>query len=173
MQAPGFDNYPLLKCIQANVSGEKMHRPNIQTAITGTQNRRILSGSLLSRPAAKKNAKNETARIQNQGEKRLSTKPPAIAAKPVALELLILRKAKTSPGPSKATKIAATVLRTPRRIVTDLLPESLSSKLRFRSVHNRAVSSCASIKHRDELIGSVVCSSQLHRAQTICSNSVA
>ena len=116
--------YPLLKCIQANVSGEKMHRPNIQTAITGTQNRRILSGSLLSRPAAKKNAKNETARIQNQGEKRLSTKPPAIAAKPVALELLIGQRAETSPA-SRATNTAATALRTPRIVVTGLPPGSL------------------------------------------------
>ena len=99
-----------------------MHRPNIQTAITGTQNRRILSGSLLSRPAAKKNAKNETARIQNKGEERPSRKPPATAAKPVALVLLMPQRAAISPGPSRATNMAATALMTHRRVVTGSPP---------------------------------------------------
>jgi len=110
-----------------------MHSPNIQTAITGTQNRKILRGLLLSRLAAKNNAKNDTARIQNQGEKRLSAKPPATAAKPVALELLIPRKARTSPGPSTPTKIAATVTRMPRRVVTDLPPRIAKLEILLRN----------------------------------------
>jgi hypothetical protein len=101
-----------------------MPSPSIEIAVTGVQNKRILSDLLLSRLAAKNKAKNETARIQNKGEKRLSRKPPATAAKPVALELLIPRRAKISPGP-RATNIAATALRTPRRVVTGLPPGSL------------------------------------------------
>ena len=113
--------YPLLKCIQTNVKREKMPSPTFEIAVTGVQNRRILSGLLLRRLAAKNKAKNETARIQNKGEKRLSRKTPATAAKPIALELLIPQRAETSPGPSRATNIAATALRTPRR-VTGLPP---------------------------------------------------
>jgi hypothetical protein len=108
--------YPLLKCIQTNVKREKMPSPTIEIAVTGVQNRRILSGLLLRRLAAKNKAKNETARIQNKGEKRLSRKPPATAAKPVALELLIGQRAETSPA-SRATNIAVIALRTPRRLV--------------------------------------------------------
>ena len=100
-----------------------MPSPSIEIAVTGVQNRRILSGLLLSRLAAKNKAKNETARIQNQGEKRLSIKPPATAANPVALELLI----KTSSGPSRPTNIAATALRTPRKVVTGSPPGFLRS----------------------------------------------
>src|SRR5271167_4916285 len=100
-----------------------MPSPSIETAVTGVQNRRILSGLLLSRLAAKNKAKNETARIQNKGEKRLSRKPPATAANPVALELWRA----TSPGPSRAKNIAATALRMPRRVVTGLPPGSLRS----------------------------------------------
>jgi len=48
-----------------------MPSPSIKTAVTGVQNRRILSGLLGSRLAAKNKAKNETARIQNKEEKRL------------------------------------------------------------------------------------------------------
>jgi hypothetical protein len=106
---------------------EEMPSPSIEIAVTGVQNRRILSGLLRSRLAAKNKAKNETARIQNKGEKRLSRKLPATAAKPVALELLIPQRAKISPGPSRATNIAATTLRTPRRVVTALPPGSLRS----------------------------------------------
>jgi hypothetical protein len=104
-----------------------MPSPSIEIAVTGVQNRRILSGLLLSRLAAKNKAKNEKARIQNKGEKRLSRKPPTTAAKPVALELLIPQKAETSPGPSRAPNIAANALRTPRRVVTSLPPGSLRS----------------------------------------------
>jgi hypothetical protein len=58
---------------------------------------------LLSRLAAKNKVKHETARIQSRGEKRFSRKPPATAAMPVALELLIPRRAKTRLGhPSPA-----------------------------------------------------------------------
>ena len=120
---PVVTSYPLLKFIHANMNREKVLIPSIEIAITGVQNRRILSGLPLSRPAAKNKAKNETARIQNKGEKRLSTKPPATAAKPVALELLIPRRAETSPGPSRATNIAATALRTPRRVATGSPPD--------------------------------------------------
>jgi len=94
-----------------------MPSPSIEIAVTGVQNRRILSGLLLSLLAAKNKAKNETARIQNSGEKRLSSKPPATAAKPVALELLIPRSAKNSPGPSSPTNTADSALSVPRRIV--------------------------------------------------------
>jgi hypothetical protein len=106
-----FTSGYLLKCIQTNVTREKMPSPTIEIAVTGVQNRRILSGLLLRRLAAKNKAKNETAKIQNKGEKRLSRKPAATAAKPVALELLIPQRAETSPGPSKPTNIAATALR--------------------------------------------------------------
>jgi hypothetical protein len=126
MSAIDYVNYPLLKCIHANVNREKMPSPSVEIAVTGVQNRRILSGLLLSRLAAKNKAKNETARIQNKGEKRLSRKPPATAAKPVALELLIGQRAETSPA-SRGTNIAATALRTPRRVVTGLPPGSLRS----------------------------------------------
>jgi hypothetical protein len=64
-------SHPLLKCIQANVKRDKTPSPTIEIAVTGVQNRRILSGLLLRRLAAKNKAKNETARIQNKGEKRL------------------------------------------------------------------------------------------------------
>src|ERR1700680_988845 len=117
VQWPANDNYPLLRYIHANVKKEKMLSPSIEIAATGVQNRRILSGLLLSRLAAKNKAKNETARIQKKGEKRVSRKPPATAAKPVALELLIGQRAESSPA-SRATNIAATALRTPRRVVT-------------------------------------------------------
>lgn len=104
-----------------------MPSPSIEIAVTGVQNRKILSGLLLSRLAARNKAKNETARIQNKGEKRPSRKPPTTAAKPVALELLTPQRAETSPGPSRATNIAATALRTHRRVVTGLPPGSLRS----------------------------------------------
>lgn len=94
-----------------------MPSPRIEIAVTGVQNRRILSGLLLSRLAAKNKAKNKTARIQNKGEKKLSRKPPATAARPVALELLMPRSAKNSPGPSSPTNTAANALSVPRRIV--------------------------------------------------------
>jgi hypothetical protein len=99
------------------VKKEKMLSPSIEIAVTGVQNRRILSGLLLSRLAAKNKAKNETARIQNKGEKKLSKASPATAAKPVALELFMPRRAKTTPGPSSETNMAATALRTPRKVV--------------------------------------------------------
>jgi hypothetical protein len=53
------------------VKRDKMPSPTIEIAVTGVQNRRILSGLLLRRLAAKNKAKNETARIQNKGEKGL------------------------------------------------------------------------------------------------------
>ena len=111
-----------------------MPSPSIEIAVTGVQNRRILSGLLLSRLAAKNKAKNETARIQNQGEKRLSIKPPATAANPVALELLIPRKAKTNPGPSRPTNIAATALRTLRKVATGSPPGFLRSVFYSESI---------------------------------------
>jgi hypothetical protein len=94
-----------------------MPSPRIEIAVTGVQNRKILSGLLLSRLAAKNKAKNKTARIQNKGEKKLSRKPPTTAARPVALELLMPRSAKNSPGPSSPTNTAASALSVPRRIV--------------------------------------------------------
>jgi hypothetical protein len=99
-----------------------MPSPSIEIAVTGVQNRKILSGLLLSRPAAKNKAKNETARIQNKGEERPSRKPPATAAKPVALVLLMPQRAAISPGPSRATNMAATALMTHRRVVTGSPP---------------------------------------------------
>ena len=104
-----------------------MPSPNIEIAVTGVQNRRILSDLLLSRLAAKNKVKHETARIQSRGEKRFSRKPPATAAMPVALELLIPRRAKTRLGPSTATNMAATALKMFRRVVTGLSPGSLRS----------------------------------------------
>ena len=101
-----------------------MPSPSIEIAVTGVQNRKILSGLLLSRLAAKNRAKNETARIQHKGEERPSRKPPTSAAKPVALELLIPG---TSPVTNRATTIPATALRTPRRVITGLPPGSLRS----------------------------------------------
>jgi hypothetical protein len=101
-----------------------MPSPSIEIAVTGVQNRRILSGLLLSRLAAKNKAKNETARIQNNGEKKPSRQPPTTAAKPVAL---VTRREKTSPNPSREINIAATALRTPRRVITGLPPGSLRS----------------------------------------------
>ena len=93
-----------------------MPSPSIEIAVTGVQNRRTLSGLLLSLLAAKNKAKNKTARIQNKGEKTLSSKPPTTAARPVALELLIPRNAKNSPGPSRPINTAANALSMPRRI---------------------------------------------------------
>jgi hypothetical protein len=78
-----------------------MPSPSIEIAVTGVQNRRILSGLLLTLLAAKNKAKNKTARIQNKGEKKLSSKPPTTAARPVALELLMPPNAKNSSGPSR------------------------------------------------------------------------
>lgn len=102
-----------------------MPSPSIEIAVTGVQNRRILSGLLLSLLAAKNKAKNKRARIQNKGEKRLSSKPPTTAARPVALELLMPRRAKNSPGPSSPTNTAANALSVPRRIAMVRLAESL------------------------------------------------
>ena len=118
----GYINYPFLNCVQRYANKETMPSPTTEIAVAGVQNSRILSGLLLSRLAAKNNTKNETARIQNNGEKKLSRKPPATAANPVALELLISRRATTSPGPSRATNTAAIALRTPRKVVTDSPP---------------------------------------------------
>ena len=117
VQWPVCVNYPLLRYIHANVKKEKILSPSIEIAVTGIQNRRILNGLLLSRLAAKNIAKNEIARIQNKGEKRLSKASPATAAKPVALELFMPRRAKTTPGPSREINTAATALRTPRTVV--------------------------------------------------------
>jgi hypothetical protein len=90
-----------------------MPSPSIEIAVTGVQNRRTLSGLLLSLLAAKNKAKNKTARIQNKGKNTLSSKPPTTAAKPVALELL---SAKNSPGPSRPINTPANALSMPRRI---------------------------------------------------------
>jgi len=98
-----------------------MPSPSIEIAVTGVQNRRILSGLLLSRLAAKNKAKNKTARIQNKGEKKLSRKPPTTAARPVALELLIPRSAKNIQGPSRPTNTAANALSVPRTIAIGCL----------------------------------------------------
>ena len=94
-----------------------MLSPSIEIAVAGVQNRRSLRGLLLSRLAAKNKAKNRMARIQNQGEKKLSKKPPRTAARPVALELLMPRSAKNSPGPSSPINTAASALSVPLRIV--------------------------------------------------------
>ena len=50
--------------------------------MVGTQNRRILSGLLLSRLAAKNKTKMEMATNQNRGEKRPASNPAFIAANP-------------------------------------------------------------------------------------------
>jgi hypothetical protein len=57
-----------------------------ETVKVGIQNNRILRGLFPSLLAATRSAKNETARIQNRGEKKLSRNPPAMAASPVAFE---------------------------------------------------------------------------------------
>jgi len=100
------------------VKRENRLNANIEIAVTGVQNRRILSGLLLRRLAAKNKAKNAMAKIQNKGEIRLSKNTPGTTAIPVALELLIPRRAKINPGPSRATNIAASPLKTFRRVVT-------------------------------------------------------
>jgi hypothetical protein len=100
------------------VNREKMANPSVEMIVAGVQNRRILSGLLVSRLAEKNKAKSERARIQNSGETRPSKQPPMTAATPVAFELLIPLKAATNPGPSSAATIAATALRAARRVVT-------------------------------------------------------
>jgi len=105
------------------VKRENRPNPKIEIAVTGVQNRRILSGLLLRRLAAKNKAKYAIARIQNRGEIRLSKNTPGTTAIPVALELLIPRRAKINPGPSRATNIAASPLKTFRRVVTVRLPD--------------------------------------------------
>jgi hypothetical protein len=72
--------------------------------------------------AAKNKAKNKIARIQNNGEKRLSRSPPATAASPIAFELLRPLKETNSAVPNNAVSIAATALSTPRRVATVRLP---------------------------------------------------
>lgn len=109
--------HPLLRCSQKNVNREKMPSPSVEIAVTGAQNKRILRGLLFSLLAAKNQAKNKMARIQNQGEKKLSRKPPITAARPVALELLAPLSARNNPGTSRPTKTAANALSAPRTIV--------------------------------------------------------
>jgi len=75
--------------------------------VTGVQDRRILIGLLLSRLAAKNKAKNEIARIQNKGEKKLSSRPRAIAAIPVAFELLMPLKAHAENGNVKKESVVS------------------------------------------------------------------
>src|SRR5437016_5843241 len=104
-----------------------MPSPKIEIAVTGIQNRKILRDFLRSRLAAKNKAKNETAIIQDKGDKRLSRSPPATAAKPVALELSIAGRAKYRPDPSRPRNIEATALRAPFRVVTGWPPKSLRS----------------------------------------------
>jgi hypothetical protein len=87
-----------------------MANPSVEMIVAGVQNRRILSGLLVSRLAEKNKAKSERARIQNSGETRPSKQPPMTAATPVAFELLIPLKAATNPGPSSAATIAAVLV---------------------------------------------------------------
>ena len=122
-----WQSHPLLKCIHRYVNREKVPSPSVEMTVAGVQNKRILSGLLLSRLAEKNRAKSERARIQNRGETRLSKRLPATAAKPVAFELLIALKATTNPGPTSAATITATALRAARRVVTGSPPGSLRS----------------------------------------------
>jgi hypothetical protein len=110
--------HPFLKCIHIYANRAKIPNPSIEMVVTGVQKRRILRGLLLRRLAAKNNAKNERVRTQNNGEERLSRKPATTAVNPIALVLLTFEKAPTRPGASRATSIAATALRAPRRYVT-------------------------------------------------------
>jgi len=61
-----------------------------ETVSVGIQNNNTLKNLFPSRLAAKNNAKNKAARIQNRGDNALSAIPPATAASPVAFSLLML-----------------------------------------------------------------------------------
>src|SRR6266851_6130741 len=86
---------------------------NTETVSVGIQNKKILKSLFPSRLAAKNNAKNKIARIQNRGEKALSVSPPAIAPSPIAFVPLMPLKADQGPGTSSASIIAASPLRMP------------------------------------------------------------
>jgi hypothetical protein len=77
-----------------------------QTVKVGIQNKNIRRGLLVSLLAAKSDANIKIARIQNRGEIRLSTNPPATAASPVALVLLVPEKTDHRLGTSSARTVA-------------------------------------------------------------------
>src|SRR6266567_8728114 len=81
-----------------------------ETVSVGIQNKKTLKTLLLRRLAAKNNAKNRAARVQNRGEKALSASPPAIVASPVAFSWLMPLKADQGPGTHSARIIAASPL---------------------------------------------------------------
>jgi|SRR6266496_3429259 len=60
-------SYPCLERIQRYAKRKKRQDPTVLIARAGIQNRRILTGLLASRLAAKNIAKNAPARIQNKG----------------------------------------------------------------------------------------------------------
>jgi hypothetical protein len=71
------------------VNNAKMATPKNESRSVGIQNRNVFKSLFPIRLVAKKNAKNNVARIQNRGEKIFSTTPPATAPKPVAFCSLI------------------------------------------------------------------------------------
>jgi hypothetical protein len=65
----------------------KMPNPSVEMAVTGIQNKTVLSALLLNRLVARNEAKRTKAITQNNGVKKLSSAPPTTAANPAALEL--------------------------------------------------------------------------------------
>ena len=63
--------------------------PRLATRTAGIQNKTIRSSLFPSRLAEKSNAKKKTARTQNSGESKLSTKPAPTAASSAAFCSLI------------------------------------------------------------------------------------
>src|ERR1700722_10550849 len=88
-------------------------RLNVETVSVGIQNKNILRSLFSSRLAAKNNAKNARARIQNSGERIHATCPPVIAASPVAFDPLMPRTTDQEPGTGSALKVATSPLRIP------------------------------------------------------------
>ena len=95
----------------------------------GSQKKSTLRNLLRRRLAAKNNANAIIATIQNQGEKKLSKRPPARAARPVAFSLFMTRKVDHRTGTHTATNKAARALIVPlrkfRRVMGEIIkPES-------------------------------------------------
>jgi hypothetical protein len=78
----------------------------VHEKIVGTQNNSGRSALLLSLLALKKRKKSKIAIIQNHGETRLSSNPPARAATPVAFSGLKVRNIDQSARVNSARKTA-------------------------------------------------------------------
>ena len=83
----GQVNYRFLIWTNMYAKRAKMPNPSVEMAVTGIQNKTVLSALLLNRLVARNEAKRTKAITQNNGVKKLSSVPPTTAANPAALEL--------------------------------------------------------------------------------------